>query len=328
MAFLATREVTDVVRAKNGLLKPVNLELSDLAPPDTRMVKDAEEYAGATHTQDLLSHGYRTYYFGAMLAAYRKLKYDKEAHFAAALLHDIGLTESRIAPLKQCCFAVSGGRQALDFLLSKDHPAAKAQVVGDAISAHLNLHVPVRKYGEVASLVAKGAVCDLFGFEKRKLPERFKKDLLRTYPAGDGLALRRRARDCLSARDRQETLWGTARAHLDSRHQVECQLIPHATTVTTLTGRVACATKNSKGNKCQTGHRHNGTAITLAVIAKFGEAFEAGAAKPCRLLCRFLGRRDDDPSTCAGAGVREAPRHEIAVGDVPAVRRALWEFDR
>jgi hypothetical protein len=49
---------------------------------------------------------------------------------------------------------------------------------------------------------------------------------------------------------------------------------------------VACATKNAKGNKCQTGHRHNGTAITLAVIAKFGEAFEAGAAKPCRLLAR------------------------------------------
>ena len=47
---------------------------------------------------------------------------------------------------------------------------------------------------------------------------------------------------------------------------------------------MACATKNAKGNKCQTGHRHNGTAITLAVIAKFGEAFEAGAAKPCRLL--------------------------------------------
>jgi hypothetical protein len=33
--------------------------------------------------------------------------------------------------------------------------------------------------------VAKGAVCDLFGFEKRRLPEKFKSDLLRTYPAGD-----------------------------------------------------------------------------------------------------------------------------------------------
>jgi hypothetical protein len=185
MAFLAAREVTDIVRTKLGLLKPVNLELSDLTPPDTRMVKDAEELARDTHTQDLLSHAYRSYYFGAMIAAYRKLKYDSEVYFTAAILHDIGLTESRIAPLKQCCFAVSGGRQARDFLLNKDHPAVKAQIVGDAISAHLNLHLPVRKYGAVASLVAKGAVCDLFGFEKRRLPEKFKSDLLRTYPAGD-----------------------------------------------------------------------------------------------------------------------------------------------
>src|ERR1700722_20460956 len=74
--------------------------------------------------------GYRTYYIGAMLVSYYKLKYDRESHFAAALLHDIGLTESRIAPLKQCCFAVSGGRQARDFLLDKHHPPAQAQVVG------------------------------------------------------------------------------------------------------------------------------------------------------------------------------------------------------
>ena len=144
MAFLAAREVTDVIRAKLGLLKPVNLDFSDLTPPDTRIAKDAEEFARDTHTQDLLSHGYRTYYFGAMIAAYRKLKYDKEVYFSAAILHDIGLTESRISPLTQCCFGVSGGHQAHDFLLSKDHPAAKAQIVGDAIPAHLNLHPPKR----------------------------------------------------------------------------------------------------------------------------------------------------------------------------------------
>src|SRR6267143_309556 len=138
MAFLAAREVTDVIRAKLGLLKPVNLDLSDLAPPDTRMVKDTEEFARDTHTQDLLSHAYRTYYFGAMLAAYHNFKYDEEVHFAAAILHDIGLTGSRIAPLKQCCFAVSGGRQARDFLLDKHHSPEQAHVVGDAISAHLN----------------------------------------------------------------------------------------------------------------------------------------------------------------------------------------------
>src|SRR6266481_10088008 len=185
MAFLAAREASDAVRDKLGLLKPVDLDFSDFAPPDTRMAKDAEVFARETHTHDLLSHGYRTYYFGAILASYGRLKYDKELHFAAAVLHDIGLTDSRAVPLKACCFAVSGGRQVHDFLVCKGHPPEKAQIVGDAISAHLNLHLPVREYGEVAALVAKGAVCDLFGFGKRRLPEKFKSDLLLAYPAGD-----------------------------------------------------------------------------------------------------------------------------------------------
>jgi hypothetical protein len=149
------------------------------------MAKDAEVFARETHTQDLLSHGYRTYYFGAILASYGQLKYDKELHFAAAVLHDIGLTDSRSVPLKACCFAVSGGRQVHDFLICKGHPPEKAQIVGDAISAHLNLHLSVREYGEVAALVAKGAVCDLFGFGKRRVSANFKKDLLRAHPAGN-----------------------------------------------------------------------------------------------------------------------------------------------
>src|SRR5260370_42408225 len=115
MAFMTAREVTNVIRVKPDLLNPVNLDHTDLPPPDTRMAKDAEEFARDTHTQDLLSRGYRTYYFGAMIAACRKLKYDKEAYFSAAILHDIGLTESRLTPLTQCCFAVSAGRQARDF---------------------------------------------------------------------------------------------------------------------------------------------------------------------------------------------------------------------
>src|SRR5258708_656180 len=118
---------------KLGLLKPVDLEFSDFAPPDTRMAKDAEVFARETHTHDLLSHGYRTYYFGAILASYGRLKYDKELHFAAAVLHDIGLTDSRAVPLKACCFAVSGGRQVQDLLVCKGHPPDKSRIVGDRI---------------------------------------------------------------------------------------------------------------------------------------------------------------------------------------------------
>jgi hypothetical protein len=185
MAFLAAREVSDAIRDKLGFLKPVDLEFSEFVPPDTWITQDAEVFARETHAKDLLSHGYRTYYFGAILASYGRLKYDRELFFTAALLHDIGLTDSRAVPLKACCFAVSGGLQVHDFLLGKGHPPEKARIVGDAISAHLNLHLPVREYGEVAALVAKGAVCDLFGFGKRRANGNFKRALLRAYPAGN-----------------------------------------------------------------------------------------------------------------------------------------------
>jgi hypothetical protein len=185
MAFLAAREASDAIRDKLGLLRPVDLNFSDFTPPDSRMAKDAEVFARETHTQDLLSHGYRSYYFGAIIGSYSRLKYDKELFLTAALLHDIGLTESRAVPLKQCCFAVSGGRQIHDFLIGKGHPPEKAQIVGEAISVHLNLHLPVREYGEVAAMVAKGAVCDLFGLGKRRVNGKFKRELLRAYPAGN-----------------------------------------------------------------------------------------------------------------------------------------------
>src|SRR5271168_3798365 len=184
MAFLAAREALDALRDKFGLLKPVDLDFADFVPPDTQMATDAEVFARETHTRDLLAHGYRTYYFGAILGSYSKLTYDRELYFSAAVLHDIGLTDSRAVPLKACCFAVSGGHQVHDFLICKGHAPEKAQIVGEAICAHVNLHLPVRDYGEVAALVAKGAVCDLFGFGKRRVNGGFKKDLLRAYPAG------------------------------------------------------------------------------------------------------------------------------------------------
>src|SRR5580704_12351695 len=58
MAFLAAREALDAIRDKFGLLKPVDLDFPDCAPPDTQMAREAEVFARETHTQDLLAHGY------------------------------------------------------------------------------------------------------------------------------------------------------------------------------------------------------------------------------------------------------------------------------
>ena len=185
LAFLAVREATDVVRAACGLVRPAEAELGDLAPPDSRLVKETEQHARETHSKTLLFHCYRTYYFGRLLSAYDRIKCDPELLFATAMLHDLAIANSASVSVKDCCFAVSGGRQAYAFLITKDYPPETAEVVRDAISAHVNLHLPVKRYGEVAALVTKGAVCDVFGFERRRLGNRFKADLLRTFPPGD-----------------------------------------------------------------------------------------------------------------------------------------------
>src|SRR5580658_770007 len=185
LAFLAVREATDVVRSACGLLRPEEARLEDLAPPDSRLARDTEQHVRETHSEALLFHCYRTYYFARLLSAYDRIKCDSEVLFATAMLHDIAIANSATVSVKHCCFAVSGARQAYEFLVARKHPPETAEVVRDAISAHVNLHLPVKRYGEVAALVTKGAVCDVFGFERRRLGNRFKADLLRTFPPGD-----------------------------------------------------------------------------------------------------------------------------------------------
>jgi hypothetical protein len=43
-------------------------------------------------------------------------------------------------------------------------------------------------------------------------------------------------------------------------------------------------------------------------------------------MCRFLGRRQRRRHDWARAGVREAPRHEVAGRRAPRVQRALWRL--
>jgi hypothetical protein len=51
-------------------------------------------------------------------------------------------------------------------------------------------------------------------------------------------------------------------------------------------------------------------------------------AAECLLLCRFLNAGVTKPPRADAAGVRKAPRHEIAGSGAPAVPRALWRFGR
>ncbi len=46
----------------------------------------------------VLAHSLRTYYFGALVAAFDKIKFDREVFYAAAVCHDVGMHGRGAAP--------------------------------------------------------------------------------------------------------------------------------------------------------------------------------------------------------------------------------------
>lgn len=182
LAYVQIREISDNLRERLGLLRPQEIALDELLPPQTALVQDALGLAEQTHEQALLFHSWRTYFFGAMLASYEGIKYDPSLFFASAILHDLGLTEGHTPQLCECCFAVSGGHRARRYLKSKGHSEEASEQVGNAIALHLNGWVSKRKHGAEAHLVSRGAVCDLFGAGRRRLPRNNLREILVRYP--------------------------------------------------------------------------------------------------------------------------------------------------
>ncbi|WP_367718095.1 HD domain-containing protein [Nitratireductor sp. GISD-1A_MAKvit] len=181
LAFVQVRAAIDALRHRLGLLSPAPLELDALLPGKTALVEDALQLASETHDDALLFHSWRTYLFGVLIASHERLTYDPSLFFAAAILHDIGLTDGHEPHLCSRCFALSGGERVRDHLHARGHGPV-AQKVGDAIALHLNGWVSARAHGAEAHLVSRGAVCDLFGAGRRRIAPANLAEVLQRFP--------------------------------------------------------------------------------------------------------------------------------------------------
>lgn len=167
-ASLRAEMVFDEARHRLGLLHPAKIELDSLTPPDTKLVRDADEFARSFYNDVLWDHCLRTYYFGAQVAAFEGIKFDRELFYAAAICHDVGLDEAAAGSVATCCFACSGGKLTCEHLTEKGHGDAAVRV-GDAISTHINMFVPLDQYPAENTLLAMGAMCDIFGAYVRRI---------------------------------------------------------------------------------------------------------------------------------------------------------------
>ena len=151
----------------------------DWAIPDSAFAVHAIEVASTQCPEFMMRHCFRSYCFGAILAARNQLRLDREAFFVAAMLHDLGLCGAHAeAPGS---FEWVGGRLAHEFCRDAEQTEARAATIHNAIALHTSVGIADRCQPEIAVLHF-GTGMDLFGMRLDEMPGAAMEAVLEEYP--------------------------------------------------------------------------------------------------------------------------------------------------
>jgi hypothetical protein len=166
-----------LLRVNSG--RRASVDLSALAPPTTALAIAAETRATRLLPPVLLGHSYRTYAFGMALAQIERIEVDTELLFAAAMLHDVGLS----GPRRDLDFTLASARTARDVAEEVGLSSSATEVVRSAITLH---HTPglTLDHGPVAYLLSAGAGADVAGLKTWKLPPAAIRHTVANHPRG------------------------------------------------------------------------------------------------------------------------------------------------
>jgi len=152
--------------------------IGGFSAPDSELARKASSLVERVHSKPILNHVHRTWWFAEFLGKTRGFKYDREAVYLAALLHDLGLTDEFAAEQR---FEVDGADAASHFLVANGYAESKAELVWDAIALHSSAGIAVRKQPEIA-LVYMGAHVDVMGLGLEEITPSLVDDTLQLYP--------------------------------------------------------------------------------------------------------------------------------------------------
>jgi HD superfamily phosphodiesterase len=150
--------------------------------PDSQIARDITEFIRDTQSETLFRHSTRVYLWGAMKGNADKLRFDPELLYAAAMFHDLGLSDAyRESQLR---FEVDGANAARDFLVSRGISEREVSIVWSAIALHTTPGVPEHMHAEIA-LTQAGAAMDLIGMGQEELTEEQRVAVLTAHPQGE-----------------------------------------------------------------------------------------------------------------------------------------------
>lgn len=117
----------------------------------------------------MVNHSFRTWAFGRALAEVDGVGLDEDLFFAAAMLHDFGLS----APVYQRCFTITGAEKLIELAA---HSAIDPCLIGsaaDGIIRHITPALTLDEGGATGFYLQAGSMLDLGGLRAADLPRDF-----------------------------------------------------------------------------------------------------------------------------------------------------------
>jgi hypothetical protein len=151
--------------------------------PDSRACKEAERICDAMRPEMLVNHSYRTFLWASILGDHHGLRYDEEALYVSALLHDLGLSEAETGPGAPTCFTLIGARMAMAAGEKGGWGLARRELAAEAITRHMNLYV--EKGSPEAFLMTAGTQLDVIGAGFFRVGPATRRTVLERYPRRD-----------------------------------------------------------------------------------------------------------------------------------------------
>lgn len=139
--------------------------IAGIAVADTPLVKRAYEVAREHLDPYLFNHVMRSWLFATLIAEQKGDPYDAEVLAVSALLHDIGLSEAFVGPLR---FEVEGANFAQELASSFDVDTRRAQLIWDSIALNSTPSICLHKEAE-AALCVLGVGLDWGGWGYERL---------------------------------------------------------------------------------------------------------------------------------------------------------------
>jgi hypothetical protein len=162
-----------------GAGRPAPLALEAIPLPDSAAAVGARALVAERGPATLANHCQRTYAFGALIGARDELDWDAELLYVAALLHDLGLTESSGA--SEPGFQFVSARLAREFTGACGFSPERTALVARSIELHLEVGRAPGERPEVA-LLQLGAAADVTGMRLEDIPTATVREVVESFP--------------------------------------------------------------------------------------------------------------------------------------------------